>query len=187
MIHKYIGPEINIFLNGIPPHFNKQINNFFNKTINFVVDGAYSYLKKKKIKIDFIIGDFDSIKQNDIIKIYKNKLIKTLDQNYTDFDKALKIIYQKGFLNINVWGASGKEQDHFLGNLSTALKYKNKLSIIFHDNHHLYFFTKKQETFFIPKYKQVSLFPFTKVKNLFAEGLKYPIKKNFSSWKTNRY
>ncbi|WP_238785493.1 thiamine diphosphokinase [Blattabacterium cuenoti] len=178
--HRYIGPEINIFLNGNPPHLSNKEINVFNTKINYVVDGAYNYVKNNNIKIDYIIGDFDSINNKiNIVADINNKyqLIKTLNQNYTDFDKTLNIIYRKGFLNINVWGASGKEPDHFLGNLSTALKYKQKLSIIFYDNHSLYFFSKKQETLFIQQNKTISLFPFTKVTNLFAYGLKYPIKK----------
>ncbi|WP_113738523.1 thiamine diphosphokinase [Blattabacterium clevelandi] len=175
MYHRFQGPEVGLFLNGTPPHiyFKKH---FFYKKI-FAVDGAFYYLKKMGVRVDSIIGDFDSfLKKNFIEK--KNKffeIFETKDQNYSDFDKALRIIHSKGYFNINVWGASGKEQDHFLGNLSTALKYKKKLSIIFHDNYHYYFFSDKKNFFYQKKNKKVSLFPFPKVEGLFTYGLKYPI------------
>ncbi|WP_185851594.1 thiamine diphosphokinase [Blattabacterium cuenoti] len=171
MNHRFIGPEVGLFLNGEPPIPIAKKNFFYEKI--FAVNGAFSYLKKLSIQVDWTIGDFDSLKEN--LEKLDNKFFKNYDQNYTDFDKALKIIYKKGFFNINVWGASGKEQDHFLGNLSTALKYKKKLSIIFHDNYHSYFFSHKKNSFSHKKNKKISLFPFPKVEGLSTYGVKYPL------------
>ncbi|WP_317167089.1 thiamine diphosphokinase [Blattabacterium cuenoti] len=164
--HRFKDPEIDLFLNGNPP----IINNFSFKNI-FAVDGAYCYLKKNKLQADYISGDFDSINNN--IMDAKKSIFNTPNQEYTDFDKALNIIFKKGFRNINVWGASGKEQDHFLGNLSIALKYKKKLSIIFYDYYHSFFFLEKKSSFFVGKNKIISLFPFPKVSGLITKGLKY--------------
>ncbi|WP_185869056.1 thiamine diphosphokinase [Blattabacterium cuenoti] len=173
MNHRFKGPEVGLFLNGEPPVFLKEKFSFYKKI--FAADGAFYYLSKSGISVDYIIGDLDSIKkipsENNFSIIY--------DQKYTDFDKSLNLIHKKGFFNINVWGASGREQDHFLGNLSTALKYKKKLSIIFHDKYHSYFFSDKKTFFYQKKNKKVSLFPFPEVKELHTHGLKYPIHKGF--------
>ncbi|ACX83647.1 thiamine pyrophosphokinase [Blattabacterium sp. (Periplaneta americana) str. BPLAN] len=174
MNHRFIGPEIELFLNGEPPDIFCKKNLFCKKKI-FAVDGAFYYLKKMGIQIDYLSGDFDSLLKKDIP--LGRDFFETNDQNYTDFDKALQIIHHQGFLNVNVWGASGKEQDHFLGNLSTALKYKRKLSLIFHDDYHSYFFSDKKNIFYQKKNKKISLFPFPKVEGLFTHGLKYPISK----------
>ncbi|WP_185858544.1 thiamine diphosphokinase [Blattabacterium cuenoti] len=175
MNHRFKGPEIGLFLNGEKtPFLCKKI--FLYEKI-FAVDGAFYYLNQHGISVDYIIGDFDSLLKKDFPK-EKNFLI-TCDQKYTDFDKALNIIYEKGFFNINVWGGSGKEQDHFLGNLSVALKYKKKLSIIFHDQYHTYFFSEKKTFFQKNKKKKISLFPFPIVEGLQTYGLKYPINNGF--------
>ncbi|WP_185863825.1 thiamine diphosphokinase [Blattabacterium cuenoti] len=175
MNHKFNGPEIGLFLNGEKPPFLEKKFSFYEKI--FAVDGAFYYLNEFGISVDYIIGDIDSILKKDIP--LTTHLLKIDDQRYTDFDKALNIIYNLGFININVWGASGMEQDHFLGNLSTALKYKNKkkLSILFHDQYHFYFFSDKRISFHQKKNKKVSLFPFPIVKGLSTNGLKYSIKK----------
>ncbi|WP_185871667.1 thiamine diphosphokinase [Blattabacterium cuenoti] len=172
MNHRFNGPEIGLFLNGEIPSFFKRKKSY--QKI-FAVDGAFYYLNKFGILVDYVIGDFDSILKKDIP--LETHLLETYDQKYTDFDKALNIIYNKGFFNINVWGGSGMEQDHFLGNLSTALKYKNKLSIIFHDKYHFYFFSDKKTSFYHKKNKKISLFPFPKVNGLCTYGLKYSIRK----------
>ncbi|WP_185856770.1 thiamine diphosphokinase [Blattabacterium cuenoti] len=173
MNHKFDSPEVGLFLNGEKPSFLEGKISFYEKI--FAVDGAFYYLNEFGISVDYIIGDFDSILKKDIP--LKTHLLKIDDQRYTDFDKALNIIYNLGFININVWGASGMEQDHFLGNLSTALKYKKKLSIIFHDQYHFYFFSDKKISFHQKKNKKVSLFPFPIVEGLSTYGLKYSIKK----------
>ncbi|BAR91786.1 thiamine diphosphokinase [Blattabacterium cuenoti] len=173
MNHRFDGPEVGLFLNGEKPPFLEGKFPFYEKI--FAVDGAFYYLNKLGISVDYIIGDFDSILKKDIP--LTTPLLKIDDQRYTDFDKALNVIYNLGFININVWGASGMEQDHFLGNLSTALKYKKKLSIIFHDQYHFYFFSDKRTSFHQKKNKKVSLFPFPTVEGLYTYGLKYSIKK----------
>ncbi|WP_185862158.1 thiamine diphosphokinase [Blattabacterium cuenoti] len=175
MNHRFKGPEVGLFLNGEnTPIFLKKFS-FYKKI--FAVDGAFYYLNKLGVSVDYIIGDLDSLLKKDIPS--ENNFIYTYDQRYTDFDKALNIIYKKGFLNINVWGGSGKEQDHFLGNISTALKYKKKLSIIFHDEYYYYFLSEKKTFFNHKKNKKVSLFPFPKVEGLQTHGLKYSINNGF--------
>ncbi|WP_185856081.1 thiamine diphosphokinase [Blattabacterium cuenoti] len=175
MNHRFDGPEVGLFLNGETP-INDYKKYYFLYEKIFAVNGAFSYLKKLKIQVDCVIGDFDSCIKK---KVFSKKIFVTSDQNYTDFEKALKIIYEKGYYNINVWGASGKEQDHFLGNLSTALKYKNKLSIIFHDNYHSYFFSFKKNFLLGRKNKKISLFPFPKVEGLSTYGLRYSLTNRF--------
>ncbi|ACY40615.1 thiamine diphosphokinase [Blattabacterium sp. (Blattella germanica) str. Bge] len=151
--------------------FRKKI--FFYKKI-FAVDGAFYYLNQSGISVDYITGDFDSLLKEDIPSGLN--FLNTYDQEHTDFDKALNIIHKKGFLNINVWGGSGKEQDHFLGNLSTALKYKKNCLLYFMINIILIFFLIKRP-FLSEKNKKVSLFPFPEVEGLQTHGLKYPINK----------
>lgn len=173
MKHKFFGSKIALFLNGELSFFNKK--DFFNCYEKiFVTDGAYNYIKDMDLYPDFIIGDLDSI-DNNFLKKKNIKIIYIEDQNITDFEKALKFIFFNKFLNIDIWGASGKEQDHFLGHLSIASKYKNKLSLIFHDNYYNYFFADKINRFYNVKNRKISLFPFPKVNGLTTKGLKYSI------------
>lgn len=162
--------KIALFLNG--EFYKDSFNIFFYKKI-LAVDGAYNYLIKNNIKPDFIIGDLDSVNKKKISK--KIDIINIQNQNITDFEKSLQFIFSKKFFNVDVWGASGKSQDHFLGNLYCALKYKNKLSLIFYDKYSIYFFAKKKTIFYCLKGKKISLFPFSNVYDIITKGLKYPL------------
>ncbi|XOD67624.1 MAG: thiamine diphosphokinase [Flavobacteriales bacterium Tduv] len=170
MEHRYTGSKVALFINGEPPIVFPKLVAY--KKI-FATDGAYHYLKMSGICPDVISGDLDSLDHTSLAQGIT--LIDTPDQNFTDFEKALRIIYQDGVFNVDVWGASGREQDHFLGNLSTALKYGKELSLIFHDNHHTYFFAERKNSLYGVKGKMISLFPFPYAEGVITRGLKYPL------------
>lgn len=167
-----------LFINGEPP---KEFPNLFDYELIACTDGAFHYLKELNFpleKLDFISGDFDSHSNDEEIlqsKIYGFEIIETPDQNKTDFHKAIEIILEKGFENIDVYGASGGEQDHFLGNLSVAFFFKDKLNLRFFDNYSSYYFIPKEFAISDVKDKMISLMPFPIAKNIETKGLKWPL------------
>lgn len=158
--------KVFLLLNGEKP---KKLPDFHDYDLICATDGAYQYLKKNKVKPDFISGDFDSLESMPI----NIKTIHTPNQNFTDFDKILQILFDKGFFLIDVFGASGKEQDHFLGNLHTVIKWKDKLKITLFDDFGIYFFGEKECVFTECLKKTISLIPFPTATKIFTKGLKY--------------
>jgi len=161
--------KVFLLLNGEKP---KKLPNFNAYSLICATDGAYQFLKDRKITPHFISGDFDSLA--DIPK--EIEVIKTPNQDFTDFDKILKILFHKGFYNIDVFGASGKEQDHFLGNLHTAVRWKKDLKITFFDNYGWYFLADKKTEIIGCLHNTVSLIPLPKAKSITSKGLQYPLK-----------
>ena len=164
-----------LFINGTPP---KNLPNTEGYAIIACTDGAFHYLKGKNFtldKLDFISGDFDShsgIDEN----IYHEKFIFTPDQNFTDFQKALDILKNKDVKKVDVYGGSGGEQDHFLGNLHVAFLFKDLMEIAFYDEFSSYFFIPKDFEINNVEGKMVSLLPFPKVENLVTDGLNWELK-----------
>ena len=162
--------KVFLLLNGEVP---KKLPILSQYEVICATDGAYQYLKQQKITPHFISGDFDSLEN-----IPKEiEVIETPDQNFTDFDKILKILFKKGFKNIDVFGASGKEQDHFLGNLNTVIQWKEKLKLTFFDNHGYYFLADNNTVVKNCKDKTVSLIPFPETKGITTSGLQYSLDK----------
>lgn len=168
-----------LFINGDAP---KSIPELSNYELIACTDGAFHYLKQLKFpldKLDFISGDFDShqIEEEMIKQSYNHQfeIIETPDQNKTDFQKAIEIILEKGFENIDVYGASGGEQDHFLGNLSVAFAFKDQVHLQFFDEYSSYYFIPKEFSISNVKGKMISLMPFPIAKNIETEGLKWPL------------
>jgi thiamine pyrophosphokinase len=163
-----------LFINGNAPtsFFNPE-----NYGLTACTDGAFHYLKNLNFpleKLDFISGDFDSHSGSDE-NIYQEKFIYTPDQDETDFHKALEIIAEKGFKSIDVLGGSGGEQDHFLGNLTVAFRFKDILNIKFYDEFSEYYFIPKNFMVKDVKNKMISLYPFPAVENITTKGLNWPL------------
>ncbi|MGV8915540.1 MAG: thiamine diphosphokinase [Kaistella sp.] len=163
-----------LFINGIPPVYLPETEKY---SLIACSDGAFHYLKEKNFpleKLDFISGDFDSHSGRDE-SIYAEKFIYTPDQDKTDFQKSLEIIKNKGFKSVDVYGGSGGEMDHFLGNLTVAFLFKEDLQITFFDEFSTYFFSAKNLTLNEVKGKIISLYPFPVTKNISTTGLKWPL------------
>lgn len=166
--------KVLLFINGDAP---KSFPDPENYDLIACTDGAFHYLKQLGFpleKLDFISGDFDSHSGSDE-NVYNDKFIYTPDQDKTDFHKALEIISEKGFTDIEVLGGSGGEQDHFLGNLTVAYSFKENLNIKFYDEFSEYFFIPKTFVLKNVKNKLISLYPFPTAVNVTTKGLNWPL------------
>ncbi|MBB6370902.1 thiamine diphosphokinase [Chryseobacterium shigense] len=166
--------KVLLFINGDPP---KKLPDYGNYELIACTDGAFHYLKSMGFpldKLDFISGDFDSHSGADE-NIYHEKFIHTPDQEKTDFHKALDIIAERGFNTVDVFGGSGGEQDHFLGNLTVAFRFKDRMDIKFYDEFSEYYFIPKNFSIQGIKDRMVSLYPFPSVENITTKGLNWPL------------
>ena len=165
-----------LFINGIPP---KNLPETKGYSLIACSDGAFHYLKEKGFpleELDFISGDFDSHSGTDE-EVYQGKFIYTPDQDKTDFEKSLEIIREKGFKTIDVYGGSGGEMDHFLGNLTVAFLFKHDLKITFFDEYSTYFFAPENLLLENVKDRMISLYPFPSTGNVTTTGLNWPLNK----------
>lgn len=169
-----------LFLNGEPP---SCLPNFTEYNFISCTDGAFLYLKKMNFplkKLNFISGDFDAKAQeeehwSERIENEHLEFIYTPDQNKTDFEKNLEILIQKKISQVDIYGASGKEMDHFLGNITTASKFKDLLEITFYDDFSRYFFAEKKTFLKDVKDQMISLYPFPRVENVTTKGLNWEL------------
>ncbi len=162
--------KVALFLNGQAP---EKIPDLMQFEKIFCTDGAYRYLKKHNIVPDVVSGDFDSISTEEIPEGIE--IMITPDQNFTDFEKALMIIQERNHKEVYVYGSSGMEHDHFLGNLTTGIKYKDKLMLMFFDDFSYYFFAEKKTVLEDYKDRIISLYPFPVAKGITTQGLKYAL------------
>lgn len=163
-----------LFINGDAP---KTLPKLLGYDIIACSDGAFHYLKTLDFpfeKLDFISGDFDSHKGSDE-EIYAEKFIYTPDQDKTDFEKSLEILVDKGVSKVDIYGGSGGEMDHFLGNLTVAFAFKNKLKIQFYDEFSTYYFIPKDFVLRGVKNQMISIYPFPKAEKVVTKGLNWAL------------
>ena len=167
-----------LLANGDSPR-KSQIKYLEKRGFNFLIcaDGGANSAKKLNIIPNLIIGDLDSITENNE-KYYsdKSELIKISRQNDTDVEKALKYLIRKKFDEVILLGATGDRLDHTICNLGIVIKFYNKIKIsILHEksflkayDNNVNLITKKDEI--------ISLYGFDTSTKITSKGLKYSLK-----------
>ena len=144
-----------------------------------VLDGAVHRVLALGIKIDIVLGDFD--KEEDwntlLINHQPVEVVHTPDQNKTDLEKGLDFLIAKGHKAVNIVWATGRRGDHHLNNISTLVKYKNKITMVMIDDFSRVFNVPHHFTKWYPANFLISLIPVGSVYNLQTKGLLYNLDK----------
>lgn len=78
------------------------------------VDGGYNHLKERGVRIDLVIGDFDSMS---FIPRHPNLIRLKKEKDDTDMAAAIKIAIDKGYGTAYLYGGTGGRFDHTLSNI----------------------------------------------------------------------
>lgn len=144
-------------------------------------DGGSRHLINLNIIPDLIIGDLDSLDQQEISRISNEKtgiLSYPCDKDKSDTQLALEYALDRGAAKIVILGGFGDRIDHTLANLHLLIKgVERGVDVRLLD--------EKNEAFVINKSAEIegvpgtvlSLLPLSsRVKGIFTKGLKYPLK-----------
>ncbi len=141
--------------------------------------GANAYIAKGRTP-DLIIGDGDSLSEENRIK-YAHITHRIAEQETNDQTKAVGYLLGKGYNRIAIVGATGKREDHTLGNISLLLEYARKgAKVRSYTNYGVFIPCKGCCTFPSRKGQQVSIINFT-AQGFKSTGLLYPIY-DFTNW-----
>ena len=129
---------------------------------------------------DAIVGDGDSISAINREK-YAHLLHIITEQESNDQTKAVRYLMKKGKRNIAIVGATGRREDHTIGNISLLIEYARAgCNVCSFTDHGVFIPGCGTTTHQCRKGGQVSIFSIT-AKDLSAEGLLYPIY-DFNNW-----
>lgn len=85
-------------------------------------DKGFRFAEKENIRIDYAIGDFDSIDRPD----FKNIIALNPIKDFTDTVAAIRLAMEKGYRDIIIYGGLGGRESHTISNIKTLLHYKKK-------------------------------------------------------------
>ena len=138
-------------------------------------DGAVESLIDYGKRPQAIVGDFDSIPQN-----IKENLVEILvhapDQSENDLRKSLKWVEANGGEKVTILGASGKREDHLLGNVFSILQLDTQMDMVMITDYGIFYTVHKSQKFEGINGQQVSLFSLDQSIKISTSGLKYPLK-----------
>ncbi len=148
-----------------------------------VLDGALHRVEKLGIRMDALLGDFDSVLNSDnvlnieelIRRYHPVEVVETADQEKTDLEKAILWLHRKGFAAANIVWAGGKRADHFFHNISILPMYSKLMDLVMIDDHSRIFPVQSGYRKFYPAGTVLSLVPIGRVEGIRTSNLQYPL------------
>ena len=148
----------------------------------FVVccDGAANEHIARGFTPDVIIGDGDSLSEENKLR-FAHIVERVSCQETNDQTKAVRFLLEQGKRRIAIMGATGRREDHTIGNISLLIEYARAgACVCLFTNYGVFVPCSGNTTHKCRKGQQVSIFSIT-AKELSAEGLLYPIY-DFTNW-----
>ncbi len=143
-----------------------------------VLDSAIERVLELEIKVDVLLGDFDSGFDANYYKEiqYPLEIIHTPNQDKTDLEKAFEFLIERNFPAVNVVWATGKRADHTITNITSIAKFRNQLKIVLFDDHSKIHLLPQKFQKWYPKNTVIYLIPIGEVHGIHSENLFYPLK-----------
>ena len=146
-------------------------------------DSGLAYADRLGLKIDFLLGDYDSVDAN-VLERYKKQVdfkVYPKEKDYTDTHLAIITAVKKGATDIYILGATGNRMDHTLtniGNMKAAFDCGVDCHII-DENNYMYLISEKTGIHVIGRDTQygryVSLVPMSEEVVVTLKGFKYTL------------
>tara|TARA_Y100000590_G_C15690329_1_gene1003194 strand:+ start:98 stop:760 length:663 start_codon:yes stop_codon:yes gene_type:complete len=181
-----ITSNVLVVANGVFPHLEETASLFkLNPTV-ICCDGAVEKILQAGYEPNVIIGDMDSISDENKTK-YSEIIVQIDDQDNNDLNKALSWLDNKDILSATIIGADGDRDDHTLGNTLLLLEKKFSYDIQMKTQAGMYSVINTNlmdkdesdsytKTFNTRKEKSVSIFCTDRQAILSSKGLKYELR-----------
>ena len=123
---------------------------------------------------DVIIGDMDSLSEGNKLR-YADIIVRNPDQETNDQTKAIEYLLSKGIKRIAIVGATGKREDHTLGNIALLAEYMAMgAEVVSYSDYGVFIPCHGPQTHSCTPGAQISIFNINAT-NLTSDGLRYPI------------
>lgn len=167
--------EAVILANGRFPYHQKPLSILDESERIICCDGAANDLIDSGRKPAVIIGDMDSISQENYQR-YKDICIVIKDDSNNDLTKAALYCNDNGYEKIVIVGGTGKREDHTIGNIALLSRYTKmfkEIKMVTNTGEFIPVYSGKPVDTFIGQ--QISIFSINPYLEIKSEKLKYPL------------
>jgi thiamine pyrophosphokinase len=171
-----------IVADGSFPSHEIPLKYLRNATRIICCDGSTSQVVDAGFTPEAIVGDMDSISEELAFR-FSDRIYTIEEQESNDLTKAVGWCTRNGWLDIVITGATGKREDHTIGNISLLAEYTLSAHVLM----------VTDTGFFIPLInstmlhsfpgQQISVFSIDNKTEITSHGLKYPLNKTrLTNW-----
>lgn len=145
-------------------------------------DGAAESLLDFGLEPFSIVGDCDSLSP-EIVEKYGDRIFRVEEQETNDLTKSVNWCVERNYRDLVILGATGKREDHTIGNISLLTEYARKAKVIMvTDTGFIYPVLETSEFKSFPG-QYISIFSLDPETEVTSYGLKYPLnRRKLRSW-----
>lgn len=140
-------------------------------------DGSAGSLIHAGFIPDAIVGDMDSI-SSDLALRFADRMYKDVDQETNDLTKAIKWCNENRYNDLVIIGATGKREDHTIGNISLLAEYVKFVKVIMVTDTGIFIPLIKSAHLSAFSGQQISIFSIDPETEVTSSGLRYPLRKS---------
>jgi thiamine pyrophosphokinase len=145
-------------------------------------DGSTSNLINAGYLPFAIVGDMDSLDEEIALR-FADRIFMDDDQETNDLTKSVMWCINSHFTDIVIVGATGKREDHTIGNISLLAEYSKEVNIIMVTDTGIFIPLRGSKMLSSFCGQQVSIFSIDPETEISSSGLKYPlIGKKLNNW-----
>lgn len=137
-------------------------------------DGSAENLVSAGYIPDAIVGDLDSLTENLAIR-FADRIFLDESQDTNDLTKAVQWCREMNYNEIVIIGATGKREDHTIGNISLLAEYAKTMNVKMLTDTGIFIPFLKSCTVQSFPGQQVSLFSIDPETKITSSGLKFPL------------
>lgn len=144
------------------------------RTIPYIgVDGGVQSLKQLGIQPQYIVGDFDSLKDKTLLENIETEVLPHIKDD-TDTEVAIKHAIAWGYHKIDLYGVTGGRLDHFFTVCRLLIKYKEYQLTIYDRQNKIYLLKPGVHQIEKDGYEFLSFFAIEPCQ-LTLDGVMYPL------------
>jgi thiamine pyrophosphokinase len=145
-------------------------------------DGSTEKLVLAGYTPDAIVGDMDSLSE-ELANTFADRIFRDENQDTNDLTKAVEWCHEMNYNDIVIIGATGKREDHTIGNISLLAEYAKTINVKMVTDTGIFMPFLKSCTVESFPGQQISLFSIDPETEITSTGIKFPLKGiKISNW-----
>lgn len=171
-----------ILANGKFPEHDIPVSILRNATRIICCDGAAGPLLDFGLEPLAIVGDCDSLNSK-ITNKYGSIIHRIPEQETNDLSKSVKWCYENGYNDLIILGATGKREDHTIGNISLLAEFAKTVNVKMVTDTGIFYPIVKSSGFDSVAGQNISVFSIDPQTEISSSGLKYPlVNRRLKNW-----